>query len=206
MLYNKTMKILKENQLDVLVEILNDGGIIAFPTDTVYGLGCRYDSKEAIDKIKQAKLRDASKPLPMMCASIEEMKKVAFLSDDALKVAHAFMPGALTMVLKKNKELILDYITNGLDTIGIRIPDDPFVLGLLQRLGCPMLVTSANLSNQPSLYQGSDVIACLGPTLDAIVLGTAPGKVASTLVDMSEDMKILREGPITKEKIEEALK
>ena len=102
------------------------GGIIAFPTDTVFGLGCIMNEK-AMRKIYLAKGRDFNKPLPMMCDSLDMIKKVAILNDKAEKIIRKFTPGALTVIVKK-KEEVPDFVSQGNKTIGIRIPDDEWIL------------------------------------------------------------------------------
>ena len=107
---------------DMIIDYLRSGKIVAFPTDTVFGLGCIYDDEAAISRIKMAKGRDEKKPLPMMCNSLKMIESVAYVSSDVRRIIEHFTPGALTIIFKK-KETVKDYVTNGLDTIGIRIPD-----------------------------------------------------------------------------------
>lgn len=197
----------KYDSFDDLVSLkaaFNKGEVIAFPTDTVFGLAVIYDDKEAIDKLKRIKNRDAHKPLPMMCSSIEMMEEIARMSYDAKVVAEHFLPGALTMVLNK-KEHIPDYVTNGFKTIAIRIPEYEGILKLIDYIGKPLLVTSANISDKPALQKYEDVINEL-TDIDGIVCIDALSSMASTIVDMSEDFKILRQGKISREDILELLK
>ena len=198
------MKILKNEDLDVIKEILENDGIIAFPTDTVYGLGCIYNSNIAINKIKKAKGRDEKKPLPMMVSDIALIEEVAYINDDAKKIINQFMPGALTIVLKK-KETIDDYITNGFDTIAIRIPNHKQTLSILKTINKPMLVTSANKSDTVSKLNSEDVIDDIGCYLDGIILGKSDNNLASTIVDLTNGLNILREGIISKEDIKRVL-
>ena len=198
------MKILKNEDLDVIKEILENDGIIAFPTDTVYGLGCIYNSNIAINKIKKAKGRDEKKPLPMMVSDIALIEEVAYINDDAKKIINQFMPGALTIVLKK-KETIDDYITNGFDTIAIRIPNHKQTLSILKTINKPMLVTSANKSDTVSKFNSEDVIDDIGCYLDGIILGKSDNNLASTIVDLTNGLNILREGIISKEDIKRVL-
>ncbi|MFI3284583.1 MAG: L-threonylcarbamoyladenylate synthase [Erysipelotrichaceae bacterium] len=204
MLYNVYMIILNENQVDEVVSLFNQGKIIAFATDTVYGLGCRYDLKSAIDKIKLAKGRDEKKPLPMMVATIKEMQQVAKIDETAEKLIKHFMPGAFTIILEKKEEVPF-YVTNGFNTIGIRIPDVAFIQEVLTKLQKPMLVTSANKSDTPSLTKAQDVIDTMGCDIDAIVMGECMGDMASTIVDATNRFKVIRLGKITQEEIEGVL-
>ena len=181
-----------------------EGGIIAFPTDTVFGLGCIMD-EEAIKRIYIAKGRDFRKPLPMMCDSLKMIKKAARTGRKAEKIISKFTPGALTVILNK-KEEIPDYVTQGNKTIGIRIPDDEWILGLINKIGKPIMVTSANISNEGSLLKWNDVYDAMNGKIDGIVCEDARGDKASTIVDLTDDIKILREGPISLDELKEALK
>lgn len=200
----KTKRFEKDDLKDV-VALIKKGGVVAFPTDTVYGLGVIYDNEVALKALKESKGRADHKPIPTMVASITQMKSIAYMSEEASALAHAFMPGAFTMILKK-KECVESYLTNGFDTIGIRMPDDGFVLALIEECGKAMLVTSANLSGCETGLCDKQVLSQLDGRMDAIVMGEAQGSVASTIVDASKDtISILREGPITKAMIENEL-
>ena len=172
-----------------------EGGIIAFPTDTVFGLGCIMD-EEAMKKIYLAKGRDFNKPLPMMCESLNMIKKVAVLNKTAEKIIKRFTPGALTIVLNR-KEDVPDYVSNGNRTIAIRVPDDEWILDLIRQIKRPIMVTSANISNAGSLLKWEDVYASMKGKIDGIVCEDALGDRASTIVDLTGEIKILREGPIS---------
>ena len=173
---------------------------MAFPTDTVFGLGCIMD-KDAIKRIYTAKGRDFNKPLPMMCDGLKMIKKVAYVNKKAEKVINRFTPGALTVVLNK-KEKIDDYITQGNTTIAIRVPDDEWILDLIKKIG-PIMVTSANISNEGSLLKWEDVYDSMKGKIDGIVCEDARGDKASTIVDLTGEIKILREGPISLDELKE---
>lgn len=177
---------------------------MAFPTDTVFGLGCIMD-KEAIAKVYEAKGRSFDKPLPMMCNNLEMIESVAYVSDEARKIINKFVPGALTLIFNK-KENIEDYVTNGKPTIGIRVPDDKWILDLINELNQPILVTSANISDTGSLLKWEDVYSQLNGKIDAIVCADATGETSSTIIDVTNELKVLRQGPITIEEIKEALR
>ncbi len=199
------MKKIKINEIPEIVDVLKNDGIIAFPTDTVYGLGCKYDSEIAINKIKKAKGRDENKPLPMMVSKKEMISEVAIVSDVAIKLMNKFMPGAITLVFEK-KPNIESYITNGFNTIAIRIPDHEESLKILKAINCPMLVTSANKSDTPSKFNSTDVIEDIGEYLDLIIEGESLNSQASTIVDVTNGIKILRHGLISEEEIMEEIK
>ncbi len=188
-------KIYDVNELNEIVNALNDGQIIAFPTDTVFGLGCLYDLKEAILKIKEAKNRNLNKSLPMMCSGLDMIQKVAITNSKSESLIKELTPGALTLILKK-KDDVPSFVTDGKSNIAIRIPDDPWILSLLNKLNKPMLVTSANISNNPSLQHFEDVYASLNGRIDGIVKGEAKSNIASTIVDTTNNYQIIREGKI----------
>lgn len=193
------------SQIDIVTQAIIDGKVIAFPTDTVYGLGVRYDNEDALNRLKQAKIRPESKPIPMMVSDLSQIEEVAYVNDTAKRLIQKFMPGAFTIVLKK-KEEIADYVTNGLPTIAIRMPDDKFVLEIMNQLGKAMLVSSANISAEHSCRNGEEVLEQLDGRIEGIVMGESKSEIASTIVDAtSEEIKILREGPITKEMINKIL-
>lgn len=196
--------IYSKKEIDKVIEILNNNGIVAFPTDTVFGLACSI-SVEAIKKVYDAKGRSFDKPLPMMCANLDMIKTVAIVSDKAEKIINKFVPGALTLIFKK-KDSLENFVTNGKDTIGIRVPDDKWILELINKLNKPILVTSANLSDTGSLLKWQDVLQQLDGRIDAIVSEDATGQTSSTIIDVSQDIKILRQGPISFEEIMEVIK
>ena len=180
------------------------GDILAFPTDTVFGLGCIMDEK-AIKKIYKAKGRSFNKPLPMMCDSLKMIETVAYVSEDTKKIIKKFTPGALTIIFNK-KDNVEDYITQGLNTIGIRIPDDKFILDIIKSVKSPLMVTSANISGEGSLLKWEDVYESMNGKIDGIVCIDALGDIASTIIDVSDGIKLVRQGPIDFEKIMEVVK
>lgn len=200
------METIKYKKMDKnkIINSLISGGILAFPTDTVFGLGCIMDRK-AIEKIYEVKGRSFDKPLPMMCSNLKMIEEVAYVSEKAKKIIDAFVPGPLTLIFKK-KENVKDYITQGKKTIGIRVPDDEFILDMIDSLGMPLMVTSANNSGEPSLAKWKDVYGIMNGKIDGIVCEDARGEVSSTIIDVSDDIKILREGPISLAQIMEVIK
>ena len=199
----KTIKYTKMDK-DKIINTLIQGGILAFPTDTVFGLGCIMDEK-AIKKIYKAKKRDLNKPLPMMCSGLRMINKVAYVNDKEKKLIKKFTPGPITIIFDK-KENVDDYISQGLDTIGIRVPDDNFILDIIKGINAPLMVTSANISDSGSLLKWQDVYKQLNGKIDGIVCEDAKGEKASVIVDARKKIKILREGPISLKTIKEALK
>lgn len=196
--------VVSEKEIDKVVEELNKENVVSFPTETVYGVAVKFGSHKALDRLMEAKDRDYSKAITLMVSKIEDINKYAYVSKKAEKVIKAFMPGKITLIFKK-KETVDSYMTNGRDTIGIRIPDNKFVLSLIERTG-PLLVTSANLSGHSNTTCTNEVLQQLEGRISIIVDGKTNGDIASTVVDLTEEVKILRVGEITKEEILEVIK
>ena len=200
------MKTLVVSQSDIekVVSSLNNDEVVSFPTETVYGIGVRYGSHKALDRLMEAKNRDYSKAITLMLNNKKDIETYAYINDQHLKIINKFMPGKITLILKR-RESVDPYMTNGLDTIGIRIPDSDYVLDLIDRAG-PLLVTSANISGSSNTTCTKDVLDQLDGRISLVVDGHTDSKVASTIIDMSKGaLKILRLGDITREEIEEAL-
>lgn len=198
-------KVVLENQMNEICDVIQKGGIVAFPTETVYGVGIHFNDEEALDRLMEAKNRDYSKAITLMVADKADISQYAYISPQAQKMIDQFMPGMITLIFKK-KESVHDSMTNGKSTIGIRIPDSEFVLSLLKKVG-PMLVTSANLSQHSNTTSTQEVLNQLDGRIDLVVDGKTSDNIASTVVDVSQDeIKILRAGKITEEQIEEAIK
>lgn len=200
----ETIRYLK-TEIETIANDLKAGKVIAFPTDTVYGLGVVYDNEEALERLKKAKGRPETKPIPTMAASFQQLETLAIVDERSNKLITNLMPGPLTLVLPKQNQ-IADYVTNGLNTIGIRIPDDPFVLELLQLVGKPMLVTSANLSDHPAAQTGIEAFGQLNGRIDGVVMGSSGSKESSTILDVTnKEWKILREGAISEAVIKQLI-
>ena len=187
-------RIVNRKDIDEVVETLNNGGVVCFPTDTVYGIGVVYDNLDALNRLKLSKGRPDSKPIPMMIGSVSQIEDVAHTNEKITRLTSAFMPGGFTIVLNK-KENVSDEITNGFKTIALRMPDDEFICEVIKRLKRPMLVTSANLSGMPTGVYFEDVRRDFEGRIDMIVRGECKGSVSSTIVDAtSDELKVLREG------------
>ena len=196
---------LEKNQINEATTILNKGGILAFPTDTVYGIAVRYDHDEAIKRMKQVKGRDASKPFPFMVSKKEQITEIALLNQRDYQLIEAWLPGALTFLFEKS-EKVSDELTNGLSTVAVRMPDDEFVLSLIDEMNIPLLVTSANLSGETAGTTHEEVLAQLDGKIEGIILGNSGSKQASTIIDASKEKLILiRQGEISLQNIEESL-
>jgi len=188
------------------IYILKEGGIVAFPTDTVYGLGAAVNLPQAVARVYQIKERPKNMPLPLLLADKSQISEVAeAVPPVARLLADKFLPGALTMVLLKSKS-VPDTVTGGGRTVAIRIPAHPVPLALARGLGTPIIGTSANLSGQPSALTAEEVDKQLDGRVDLIIDGgRCPGGKESTIVDLTgETPVILREGAISKKELENA--
>jgi len=193
-------------QIEQAIEILRRGGVVAFPTDTVYGLGANALSPEAIRRVFQVKKRPLNLPLSLLLADISQITQVcSSVPDIAMFLAQKFLPGGLTLVLPKASH-IPSILTANSPKLGVRVPDHPIPLELIKGLGVPITGTSANLSGQPSPLTPEGVKEQLGTELDFIIEGICPGGRESTVIDLTGEPKILREGIIPKREIERAIK
>ncbi|HEX5186087.1 MAG TPA: L-threonylcarbamoyladenylate synthase [Nitrososphaeraceae archaeon] len=193
-------------------ELTRNGGIIVFPTDTIYGLGCNPYNSTAVEKIFQIKKRTKNKPLPLLTSNIKYAEKIILLNDIGRKLAEHFWPGPLTIIGKLIDNNVSKVLTAGKQTLGIRIPNNVDTLNLLNY--CKVLSgTSANISNDNSNSTAIEVMNSKLVGYDAILIGddTKPRNPfsfkGSTIVDItSNDIQIIREGVIKSETIYEILK
>lgn len=200
-------KIFGKEGISEAAEILKGGGLVAFPTETVYGLGGNGLDKEAAKKIYAAKGRPSDNPLILHVSSIEEVYPlVKALPEKAKKLMEAFWPGPLTLVLPKS-DIVPKESTGGLETVALRSPENALTLDLIRACGFPIAGPSANLSGRPSPTEASHVFEDLGGRIEGILEDGAVGiGVESTIVDLSENCPtLLRPGAITPEDLEELL-
>jgi L-threonylcarbamoyladenylate synthase len=188
-----------QRQVERGVSILKQGGIVAFPTDTVYGLGACANLIPAVERVYAVKQRPGNMALPLLLSHISQISEIAHpVPPIAWLLAANFLPGALTLVLYKSGS-VLDIITAGAKTVAVRVPAHPVPVALIEGVGFPIVGTSANLSGQPSLLAASEVRAQFGDRIDLIIDGgRCPGGKESTIVDVTgETPVVLREGAIS---------
>ena len=191
--------------ISVALQILHSGGLVAFPTDTVYGVGALAFDEKAVESIYAAKERPVEKAIPVLIGDQADLGKVA---EDipilATKLIARFWPGPLTVLVPKKPSLPV--VVSATSTVGVRVPDHAVARSLLNLTG-PMAVTSANISSQPSPTTADEVYQQLGSRIPLIIDGgRTPGGVPSTLVDCSgSEIQILREGPISREQLLNAI-
>jgi L-threonylcarbamoyladenylate synthase len=188
--------------IELAAGILRGGGLVAFPTDTVYGIGCRAGDAQALEAIFVAKRRPPEKRVPLLVASLQQALGAGYAADaSAHRLAGAFWPGGLTIILPPAP----DAPDRPAGSQAFRVPDHPVALALIGRAG-PLATSSANRSGEPETYEADDVAIAFADTdlLDAIVDGgRVPGGVASSVLDLSgERPRLLREGAISRERLE----
>lgn len=201
-------KILKPTEENLLraAQLIGRGELVAFPTETVYGLGADGLNVAACKKIFAAKGRPSDKPLSLHVASLEMIERVAKISARAEKLFAAFCPGALTIILPKNK-IVPDFVTCGLQSVGIRFPANDVALKLIKLSGCPIAAPSANLSGKVPPKTAQEVFDNLSGRVEIILDGgQCQFGISSTIIDLTSEPKILRHGAIPTEKILEVLK
>jgi L-threonylcarbamoyladenylate synthase len=190
-------------QVDRAIEILKGGGIVVFPTDTVYGLGGDVFNVRAVERIYRVKQRSRHLPLPVLLADSTQLADiVASVPETARYLMRHFWPGGLTLVLPK-KDTLPDIITAGSNKVAVRIPDHVVPISLIRGLGVPIIGTSANISDKPSPVTAEEVEQQLDSQVDLIIdMGRCPGGLESTVVDVTGEIPvILRRGVISEEKI-----
>ena len=191
--------IVDESELNEIKKILDNDGVIIFPTDTVYGIACNCFSEKAIKKVFDIKKRPENKPINVLSNNLDKIKLVSRnINEKEEFLINKYMPGALTIILDKN-EKVSDTLTAGLDTIGVRIPKNNISLRILENVSYPLATTSANISGDSAGIKISDFLKEFDGVVDAIIDGGETDlKVASTIVRVESDnkLKIIREGTL----------
>jgi L-threonylcarbamoyladenylate synthase len=194
-------------QIDAIARILGGEGVMAYPTDTFYGLGANCFSEKALHKIYRLKKRPASKPLPILISDVEMVEKLAVDVPDVFQALSLnFWPGPLTLVLRAAPHLPSALV--GPDrTVGVRLPGLSWLRALIKRLGFPIVATSANISGQGEIAAPEEIVRVFGGQVDLIVDGgQTPGSLPSTVVDLTTAKPVLlREGPVPKTELQEYL-
>jgi len=199
------MRILKSNQLDEAAELLKQGKVIAFPTETVYGLGVIFDDKEAYDRLVAVKRRPPEKPFTVMLADVKDIEKFAVLNPVSKALIKAFMPGQFTMITTAQPGLP-EWCVSKKGHIGIRIADFDLIRDLIRKTGKPLLVPSANKSGKEPCCTSKEVIEEFGDELEAVIEGNSISNVPSSIVLVGSDhSQVLREGTISLDEIKKVI-
>ena len=201
------MTVLKATKTNIMTaaQIVRRGGLVVYPTETVYGLGCDPLNVQAVKRVLDVK-GDRKKPLPVLAASIVDADKVAFVSPNGKKLAAKFWPGPLTIIFPK-KPALPDVVTFGWDSVGLRIPDNDVALQLISLSGGLLIGSSANRTGEEPARRVQEISGELKEMVDVVLDGGAVVQgTPSTVVALTSDKpRILREGPISLKAILDAL-
>ena len=185
---------LKGRHIKRAVDVLNDGGVIVYPTDTIYGLGCDITSKKAVEQTRRIKGRDSRKPMSFVCADLANISQYARVSNFAYRILKRCLPGPYTFVLPATKETPRILQTRQ-KTVGLRVPDHPVPLALVRQLGRPILSTSANYSDEEVITDPTELEQTLGKRVDLILeCGHLPVLPSSVISLVGDEVNILRAG------------
>ncbi|MHA1303430.1 MAG: L-threonylcarbamoyladenylate synthase [Candidatus Heimdallarchaeaceae archaeon] len=198
---------IEDRLIEQAVLYLKSGDVIAFPTDTVYGVGANVFDEQAVNKIFEIKQRPRDKPINVLISSMDQLEQlIEGINPLAERLFRLFWPGALTLILLK-KDSVPEVVTAGKYTIGVRMPKNPVALKIIEELGSPLAATSANISGKKSPLNAKEVFEQLGGRIPLILDGgETQERVESTILDLSSKKpKILREGGIPSEKLKRVI-
>lgn len=185
----------QQTDIKLLAKLLQQGQVIAFPTETVYGLGVVFDNEKAFQEMVQVKRRPADKPFTLMCDSIEQIRQYAVTNPKIDRLIDAYMPGPLTIVMKV-QDHVPSWVSLNTGSIGIRISSLPFVRELIAATGKPLLVPSANKAGDPPALNGETALSIFNHEIAAVVAGESISNVPSTVIAASDKLTLLRAGSI----------
>lgn len=205
-IYDCKNRILSDKDMNEVERTIKSGGLIVYPSETVYGIGADIFNESAVVKVFMAKNRPFDMPLSVGVADKKMAMSIAEIDEYAEKLMDAFMPGPLTMIVKK-KHKVPDIVTSNSHKVGIRIPDHPVAQQIIRRVG-PIVATSANVHSRPDPVTAEEAAKGLGEKAEAYIdSGPCPIGTPSTIIWlMNGEVEIIRQGAITKEQIEEVLR
>lgn len=180
--------------INQVVKYLRQGGIICYPTDTVYGFGCDIFNQKAVKKIYRLKQKSTDKPFSFMCANLKDLSKYCLVSNTAYRLMKKNLPGAYTFILPTLK-IVPKIMTSKQKTVGIRVPDNAISRALIEELGNPILTTSAVVGDEEPMAEAFEIEARFGNQLDAIIDGGPVCPTPSSIISLlNDDIAILRYG------------
>ena len=188
--------------MEKYINCLKNDGVLAYPTDTVYGLCVRFDHIEASNKLRNVKNRPKEKSFPIMVSDIVQLDEIAELNAADLLLIRSFMPGPITLILPK-KDIIQPWMNDNRDTIAVRMACDEILSKIIKEVGVPLFMTSANKSGEPCINSFQEIRQQL--EVDEIYEGIPKQGVASTIVDCTNNYKVVRKGPISQEMVDNLL-
>lgn len=186
------------DDIAIAIETIKSGGIVIYPTDTVFGIGCRIDNEQAVNRLFTLRNRPVTQATPVLVTSVE-MALPYFLDppDIVRRLMQGYWPGGLTIISRCKKELVLSPIRGGADTIGFRMPNHKMALAMIAGVGVPVLGPSANFHEKPTPYLFEELDPELIKLVDFVVPGECSIKNVSTVVDCTGDLlKIIRQGAV----------
>ncbi|MGB9681539.1 MAG: L-threonylcarbamoyladenylate synthase [bacterium] len=202
----KLVIIKPQEDINPLIKLIKEGGIVAFPTETVYGLGTNALNKESVERIYRVKEREKEKALSLHIGTLKGLEEIVEITPFEWKIILQFFPGPINIILKKKSSI--PWWIGKEETIGVRYPSLKITQELLRGVGIPIVATSANMSGGPEARTAQDVIEMIGDRIDGILDGgPVPIGKPSTVVNISrKNIEILREGPIDRKIIEDIIK
>jgi L-threonylcarbamoyladenylate synthase len=187
-------------QIEDAVRVLNQGGIVIFPTDTAFGIGCRIDNEKAVQKLFEIRKRPLSQPIPVLVNGIEMTQSYVteIPAEVRKKLVNPFWPGALTIILNANMHRVSSLVTGGGKTVGVRMPNHPVILDIITKVGVPVLGPSANFHGESTPFEFKDLSRELISLVDYVIEGECSVRETSTVVDCTKTpWEILRQGAVT---------
>jgi len=180
--------------IEQVVRTLRQGGVVAYPTDTTYGIGCDIFHKKGVKAIYQIKQRDPRKPFSFICADLSDVANYAQVSNFAFKIMKRHLPGPYTFVMEATR-VVPDLLTTKQKTVGIRIPDNPIALAIVRELGHPLVTTSVNIAGEDPLSDPQLIEEQMGNLFDLVIDGGILMGKPSTIISLIDDrVEVLREG------------
>ncbi|MCW9050395.1 MAG: L-threonylcarbamoyladenylate synthase [Deltaproteobacteria bacterium] len=177
-----------------IVKCLQQGGVIVYPTDTTYGIGCDIFNRKGVKKIFQIKQRESKKPFSFICTDLAEISNYAQVSNFAFKIMKRHLPGPFTFVLEATK-IVPDSLSTKQKTVGVRIPDNAICHAIVKELGHPLVTTSANVSGEVTPQDPRDIDERLGRLVDFVIDGGISMDEASTVISLLDDnIEVIRQG------------
>ena len=194
MLININQQNPQQRLISKVVDVLKNGGVVVYPTDTYYGIGCDIMNKKAIERIYQIKQRNKSKPFSFICSSLKNISLYAKVSNYAYKTMRRLLPGPYTFILEGSK-LVPKIMLTKRRTAGIRVPDNPIYLTLINKLNNPVITTSATLPDGTIFHDASLIHDYFGNRLDVVIDGSiVPGQPSSVIMLMDDIPEVIRKG------------
>lgn len=193
-------QLITTQQLAKAVDALRKGEVIAFPTETVFGLGVIFDEEKAYQKLVEVKRRPPTQPFTLMCGRIEDIENYAYLDEKTKKIVETFMPGPLTIIVRV-KDDVPPFVTLGTGFIGIRVSESTMVQNLIQSVGKPLLVPSANKHGEIPATTSAMALEAFNGEIPFVIEGKSESNIPSTIIKIDGKIELIREGGIPFDRI-----